>query len=164
MEENELRVNTISRIHSGLFINSKLSSLYMWTVKGITSVLLHFLIQQNWLLLSHLEWHVEVTSNLANFLGHFPLRVHFRASLKVCTFLLAWAFAWGWWRVMMTHWMRSSFTDFLNMYEINADLLSEVITCGNIYMGKPWYKAVFVEAEVFWEGSPNKQEILVLAK
>lgn len=49
----------------------------------------------------------------------------------------------------MTDWMRFSFTDFLNMYEINTDLLSEVITSGNIYMGKPWYKAVFVEAEVF---------------
>lgn len=65
---------------------------------------------------------------------------------------------------MMTEWMGISFTDFLNTYEINADPLSEVITSGNLDMEKPWYKAVFVEAEVFWEGNHKKQEILVLEK
>lgn len=64
----------------------------------------------------------------------------------------------------MTGWMNSSFTDFLNTCEVNADPLSGTITSGNLDFEKPWYRAVFVEAEVLGEGSHNKQEILVFAK
>lgn len=115
------------RILSRLSINSKLSSaLYRNSQRNNYRVVLFF-IQQNWLLLAHLEWTCWVMRNLANLLGHFPLTAHFRVSSVVCTILSAWPFAWGWWGVIVTGWMSSSFTDFLNTYEINADPLPGII-------------------------------------
>lgn len=50
---------------------------------------------------------------------------------------------------MVTGWMSSSFTDFLNTYEINADPLSGIITSGNLDVEKPQHRALFGKAEVF---------------
>lgn len=47
---------------------------------------------------------------------------------------------------------------------MNADSLSGVITSRNPGIEKPSYRAIFIGAEVFWEDSHKKQEILILAK
>jgi hypothetical protein len=52
--------------------------------------------------------------------------------------------------------MSSSFTDFLNTHEINADSLSGIITSRNVDIANHWYRAVIVEAEE-QEGILRKQ-------
>lgn len=39
--------------------------------------------------------------------------------------------------MLVTSWMSSGFTDFVNTYEINADPLSGIITPGNMDIEKP---------------------------
>lgn len=43
--------------------------------------------------------------------------------------------------------MSSSFTNFLNTSETNADSLSEIITSGNLDIENHWYRDVLVEVE-----------------
>lgn len=115
------------RILSRLSINSKLSSaLYRNSQRNNYRVVLFF-IQQNWLLLAHLEWHVEWWETWQIFLVIFLSQLTLGCPQVVCTILSAWPFAWGWWGVIVTGWMSSSFTDFLNTYEINADPLPGII-------------------------------------
>lgn len=58
--------------------------------------------------------------------------------------------------MMMIGWMNFSFIDFLNICEVNVDLLLGIIICGNLDFEKFWYRVVFVEVEVLGEGSYNK--------
>lgn len=87
-----------------------------------------------------------VTSSRPCLPSHVSLTVDFRAPSVVYSVLLAWLCAWGGRRVRMTAEVSSSFTNFLNASEINADLLSGTISSANRDMEKTPVRAIIIEA------------------